>query len=115
MTSTRPSNAARFGLLIAALVHLLATAALPFTHAHAPPESGREVLAGPPGADPGPERGHPDLCTACRTLTSVQAGPAAATAGAAPAESIVVDRPYDGTAGDPHRFTLSQPRAPPVA
>lgn len=115
MISTRPrSNAARFRLLVVALLHFVATAALPFTHAHSPVQSAADVVAELTDAEPGSQRIHADLCAACRTLMNAQAGPVPPEVGAAPSEGVVPVRSHDETAADPH-FTPSRPRAPPVA
>ncbi|HSK18478.1 MAG TPA: hypothetical protein VK912_05020 [Longimicrobiales bacterium] len=116
MISTRPrSSAARCTLLVVALLHFVATAGLPFTHAHAPVQSAAEVLAQLPGTESGPQEVHTDLCAVCRTLTTAQSGPVLPGVATAPSASVVLDRSHDETAADLQSFTLSQPRAPPIA
>ena len=115
MTSTRPrSNAARFGLLAVALLHFVATAALPFTHAHAPVQSAAEVLAPLPGTESESQQVHTDLCAVCRTLATAQVGPVPPAFGSTLSASVAPDRAQDETAAALQSFTLSQPRAPPI-
>ena len=116
MSSRRPrSNAARLRLLVVALLHFAATAALPFTHTHTPVQSAAEVLAQLPGTESGPQQVHTDLCAACRTVMSAQTAPVPAVVDTAPSGRLVQDRSHDETVANPQSRTLSQPRAPPVA
>ena len=116
MALTQPrSGAARLGLLVVALLHLLATSALPYTHTHEPPDLAAGVSATPLESDTGSQPGHSDLCTICRTLVHAQLNPVFATLVALPADVVVLSGTAEDDVATPQHSTLSQPRAPPIA
>lgn len=116
MTSPRlRSIAARLGLLVFALLHFMATAALPFTHTHALPGATNEVSAGPLDDEGGPQSGHTDTCAVCRTLAHAQAEAADSAVTAGPAEIVAAELSSNETAAARQSFTHARPRAPPAA
>ena len=115
MIPIRPrSGMVRCGLVIVALLHLVATAALPFTHTHAPADRFDEVSAGPHEGEGGSAHGH-TACTICRTLAGAQAAPLLPTVAAAPALPETVSSSDAEGRTTPATFTSSRPRAPPHA
>jgi hypothetical protein len=101
------------GLLIVALLHLMATAALPFTHSHELPDPVVGVSATPLDTDGGPQQDH-DLCTVCRTLVHAQVIPVFAAPDAIPAYVALANGAVVGIIADLQHSTLSLPRAPPL-
>jgi hypothetical protein len=114
MTSARPrSGAARFGLLVVALVHLLATAALPLTHTHALAGAADRVIAAGGDGDDRSAPGHPDFCTICSTLTHVRMAPDLAVAVSAAADVLAIAGTSPRSVISSRVFAAAQPRAPP--
>ncbi len=116
MTLRRPrSGTARFGLLVVALVQVLATAALPFLHTHRASAPIEVIGSDESGQDRSAAPHDESTCTVCRTLATA----AAAMLAPSLADAVTVPMAAVPAGDDPAvpsaRFASPQSRAPPRA
>jgi hypothetical protein len=114
LASHSRSRAARCGLLIVAVIHLVTAATLPFTHAHLPPDAAAGPVVAAAEGESGSLPVHADICVICQAFGSahVTHTPAQTFAAGTAAQAAVVLHQTKIVAP---AYSSSHPRAPPRA